>query len=228
MVKSTRKPSDIMPALAHLKRHPSAILLFVQLLGVLLYPWMDDSTLGRALFGAFGLLVLGLALQVVKRSPVHSWIAAVLALLVLTLGLLDLWLASRMLELLVPALEAAFYFYAAASLIAYMNADQRATTDELYAAGATFTLLAWAFAHLFSFCQLAVPGSFSAALDADAPRTWTELLFLSFTTLSGVGLGDILPLTPAARSLVMIEEFAGVMYLALVVSRLIAMSVSRR
>ncbi|WBG62524.1 potassium channel family protein [Pseudomonas citronellolis] len=217
-----------MPALAHLKRHPSAILLFVQLLGVLLYPWMDDSTLGRALFGAFGLLVLGLALQVVKRSPVHSWVAAVLALLVLTLGLLDLWLASRVLELLVPALEAAFYFYAAASLIAYMNADQRATTDELYAAGATFTLLAWAFAHLFSFCQLAVPGSFGAALDADAPRTWTELLFLSFTTLSGVGLGDILPLTPAARSLVMIEEFAGVMYLALVVSRLIAMSVSRR
>lgn len=217
-----------MPALAHLKRHPSAILLFVQLLGVLLYPWMDDSTLGRALFGAFGLLVLGLALQVVKRSPVHSWVAAVLALLVLTLGLLDLWLASRMLELLVPALEAAFYFYAAASLIAYMNADQRATTDELYAAGATFTLLAWAFAHLFSFCQLAVPGSFSAALNAEAPRTWTELLFLSFTTLSGVGLGDILPLTPAARSLVMIEEFAGVMYLALVVSRLIAMSVSRR
>ena len=217
-----------MPALAHLKRHPSAILLFVQLLGVLLYPWMDDSTLGRALFGAFGLLVLGLALQAVKRSPVQSWIAAVLALLVLTLGLLDLWLASRALELLVPALEAAFYFYAAASLIAYMNADQRATTDELYAAGATFTLLAWAFAHLFSFCQLAVPGSFSAALDAEAPRTWTELLFLSFTTLSGVGLGDILPLTPAARSLVMIEEFAGVMYLALVVSRLIAMSVSRR
>ncbi|GLU41848.1 potassium channel family protein [Pseudomonas sp. NBRC 100443] len=217
-----------MPALAHLKRHPSAILLFVQLLGVLLYPWMDDSTLGRALFGAFGLLVLGLALQVVKRSPVHSWVAAVLALLVLTLGLLDLWLASRVLELLVPALEAAFYFYAAASLIAYMNADQRATTDELYAAGATFTLLAWAFAHLFSFCQLAVPGSFSAALDAEAPRTWTELLFLSFTILSGVGLGDILPLTPAARSLVMIEEFAGVMYLALVVSRLIAMSVSRR
>ena len=217
-----------MPALAHLKRHPSAILLFVQLLGVLLYPWMDDSTLGRALFGAFGLLVLGLALQVVKRSPVHNWVAAVLALLVLTLGLLDLWLASRVLELLVPALEAAFYFYAAASLIAYMNADQRATTDELYAAGATFTLLAWAFAHLFSFCQLAVPGSFSAALDAEAPRTWTELLFLSFTILSGVGLGDILPLTPAARSLVMIEEFAGVMYLALVVSRLIAMSVSRR
>jgi hypothetical protein len=55
-----------------------------------------------------------------------------------------------------------------------------------------------------------------------------ELLFLSFTTLSGVGLGDIVPLQPMARSLVMIEELSGVMYLALVVSRLIALSVTSR
>jgi hypothetical protein len=55
-----------------------------------------------------------------------------------------------------------------------------------------------------------------------------ELLFLSFTVLSSVGLGDIVPLLPMARALVMIEEFAGVMYLALVVSRLIALSVRGR
>ena len=54
-----------------------------------------------------------------------------------------------------------------------------------------------------------------------------ELLFLSFTTLSGVGLGDIVPLVPMARAFVMIEEFAGVMYLALVVSRLVALSRTR-
>jgi len=55
-----------------------------------------------------------------------------------------------------------------------------------------------------------------------------ELLFLSFTTLSGVGLSDILPVLPMARALVMIEEFSGAMYLALVVSRLIALSVTAR
>jgi hypothetical protein len=54
-----------------------------------------------------------------------------------------------------------------------------------------------------------------------------DLLFLSFTTLSGVGLGDILPLTPMARALVMLGEFTGVMYIALVVSRLIGMTVVR-
>ena len=55
-----------------------------------------------------------------------------------------------------------------------------------------------------------------------------ELLFLSFTTRSGVGLGDLVPLLPMARALVVIEEFSGVMYLALVVSRLIALSVKTR
>jgi len=216
-----------MPPISYITRHPSAGLLFVQLLGVLLYPWMEGTQIGRALFGAFGLLVLGMALHVVKRSPVHTWIAGLLALLVVGLTLLDMLTSSLLLEALIAMLEAAFYFYAAASLIAYMSADLHASTDELYAVGATFTLLAWAFAHLFTFCQLLAPGSFSATLEPEAARTWVELLFLSFTTLSGVGLGDIVPLTPVARSLVMIEEFAGVMYLALVVSRLIAMTVAK-
>lgn len=217
-----------MSPITYVRRHPSAGLLFVQLLGVLLYPWMEDTQMGRALFGAFGVLVLGMALHVVKRSPAQAWVAALLAVLVIGLTLLDGLAPSFALEILIPLLEASFYFYAAASLIAYMSADLHASTDELYAVGATFTLLAWAFAHLFALCQLLAPGSFGAAIAPEAARTWMELLFLSFTTLSGVGLGDIIPLTPAARSLIMLEEFAGVMYLALVVSRLIAMTVARR
>lgn len=217
-----------MSPITYIRRHPSAGLLFVQLLGVLLYPWMEGTQIGRALFGAFGVLVLGMALHVVKRSPAQAWVAGLLAVLVIGLTLLDVLTPSLLLEALISALEAAFYFYAATSLIAYMSADLHASTDELYAVGATFTLLAWAFAHLFTFCQLLAPGSFGAAVEPEAARTWVELLFLSFTTLSGVGLSDITPLTPVARSLVMIEQFAGVMYLALVVSRLIAMTVARR
>jgi hypothetical protein len=129
---------------------------------------------------------------------------------------------------IMAALEALFYFYAAGSLIAYMFEDEFASVDELFAAGATFTLLAWGFAYVYVVCQALQPGSFGALAASGNPRTWMELLFLSFTTLSGVGLGDIVPLLPMARALVMIEEFSGVMYLALVVSRLIAMSVTTR
>lgn len=209
-------------------RQPSAALLFTQILGVLLYPLMEDTPAGRALFGLFSLLVLGAALYVVKRGP---WLTGVAVVLALPILVLSLWLAidfdpGRM--VIMAALEAMFYFYATGSLIAYMLEDEFASLDELFAAGATFTLLAWAFAYVYVVCQALQPGSFGAQVDSDELRTWMELLFLSFTTLSGVGLGDIVPLLPMARALVMIEEFAGVMYLALVVSRLIALSVRTR
>ncbi|AYC34051.1 two pore domain potassium channel family protein [Pseudomonas cavernae] len=216
-----------MQPIAYIVRHPSAGLLGIQLLGVLLYPWMEDTPVGRGLLGTFGLIVLGFALHMVRRSPALTWVAGLLATLVLGLTLVNVLVPSPLLAMVIAALEAAFYFYAAGSLIAYMNEDHRATTDELFAVGATFTLLAWAFAHLYSLCALLLPGSFSAAVAPEATRSWMELLFLSFTTLSGVGLGDIMPLTPVARSLVMLEEFAGVMYLALVVSRLVALTTIR-
>ena len=38
--------------------------------------------------------------------------------------------------------------------------EQKVTRDELFAAGATFTLLAWAFAFAFAVCQQWYPGSF--------------------------------------------------------------------
>ena len=54
-----------------------------------------------------------------------------------------------------------------------------------------------------------------------------ELLFLSFTTLSSTGLSDVVPIDPFARSLVMIEQLAGVAYIAVVVSRLVALTIPR-
>jgi hypothetical protein len=46
--------------------------------------------------------------------------------------------------------------------------------------------------------------------------------------LSSVGLSDVLPVTPMARALVMLESFAGIMYIALVVSRLINLTANAR
>lgn len=215
------------PLLSYLVRYPSAGLLFVQLLGILLYPFMENTPLGRAAFGAFGVVVLVSALRIVNRSPTIHSVAFVLAAAILVLAVATELMAMPELRLLLVTLEAAFYFYAAAGLIGYMMEDQRTTTDELFAVGATFTLLAWAFAYAYAACQLVAPGSFVAQLRPDEPRTWLELLFLSVTVLSGVGLGDILPLRPFARALVMLEEIAGLMYIALVVSRVIGLTIRR-
>lgn len=206
------------------RRHPSSWLLTVQLLGVLLYPVMEGAAAGRALFGAFGIAVLGLALWVVRRSPLGLWLALVLAIPAVALSVTGALFELVVLTTAAQLLECLLYFYTAGSLIAYMLQDHKVTRDELFAAGATFTLLAWAFAFAYSVCQQWAPGSFVAISEGET-RSWVELLYLSFSLLSGVGLSDVVPVHPQARALVMLEQFTGVMYVALVVSRLVGLTI---
>jgi hypothetical protein len=214
--------------LVRIIRHPSAILLLVQLIGLLLYPFIEHTRPARALFGAFGVLVLGLAISMVRRTRGRAWISACIALPAVLFNVLDLTMDMPALRPWWAALEAMFYFYAAGCLISYMLADRRATTDELFAAGATFTLLVWAFTYVFVLCQTLQPGCFSAAVNPQGVRSWTELLFLSFALLSSTGIGDVIPITVHARAVASLEMFVGVMYVALVVSRLIGLTLLRR
>jgi hypothetical protein len=210
------------------RRQPSALLLAGQLAGVLLYPFMEGSDVGRALFSVFGIAILGLVVLAVRSSPGLTWVVVALGTPATVLLLIQAVTGSDDLLPYSSALEAVLYFYAAGALIAYMLADREITRDELFAVGATFTLVAWAFAYAYTVCQAIDPGSFTAAIDPSADRSWMELLFLSFTTLSSTGLSDVVPVQPFARSLSMLEQIAGVAYVALVVSRLVGLLVIHR
>ena len=208
------------------RRHPSAFLLAAQLLSLLIYPLIDDSAGGRVLFGAVALVVVPLAVWVVSRSSFVNTVAWLLAIPAMVLTVLAVAFDNDALLPLSALLEAALYFYAAASLISYMLHDHKVTADELFAAAATFTLLAWGFAYLYFVCQAWYPGSFTG-FEPERQRTWMELLFYSFTNLSATGLGDVLPVSAPARVLTMLEQFAGVGYIATVVSRLIGLTIVR-
>jgi hypothetical protein len=209
------------------RREPSALLLVAQLAGVLLYPFMEGSEAGRALFSVFGIAILGLVVLAVQHSPGLTWVGVLLGIPATVLLLIQAITGSADLLPYSSALEAVLYLYAAGALIAYMLADHEITRDELFAVGATFTLVAWAFAYAYTVCQAIEPGSFTAAIDPEGERTWMELLFMSFSTLSSTGLGDVVPVKPFARALVMIQQLAGLAYVAMVVSRLVGLTVLR-
>jgi len=206
--------------------HPSAILLVVQLLGVLVYPFMETGGVGALLFEVFGALVLALAIWATRESPGPTWIAVTLAVLASGLSIADEINPIPAIDVASGVLHAIFYFWAAGSLMVYMLADRTVTTDELYAVGATFTLVAWGFAYVFDVLQIFQPGCFIAAVNPDQPRSWLELLFLSFTNLSSTGLSDVVPVTGQSRAVVMIEQVAGLGYVALFVSRLVGLTIA--
>jgi hypothetical protein len=210
------------------RQHPSAFLLAAQLLSLVLYAALDENSSGRVLLGVVGLFILALVIWVIDRSPALTWIGWVLVAPAIVLSLLYIYFDNPILLIWSSLLLAALYFYAAGSMVAYMMKDYRVTTDELFAAGSAFTLLAWGFAYLYLICQTWSPDSFVGITNPGQPRTFLELLFLSFTNLTAAGLGDILPITPPARVIVMLEQFAGIGYVAVVVSRLIGMTLMQQ
>ena len=217
-----------MPARLSFLREPSALLLVAQLAGIGLYPFMEGNEVGRALFSVFGIALLGLVVLAVRSTPGLTWVVVLLGVPATVLLLIQAATRSDDLLPYSSALESLLYFYAAGALIVYILADHDITRDELFAVGATFTLVAWAFAYSYVVCQAIWPHSFTAAVDATDPRTWMELLFLSFTTLTSTGLSDVTPIRPEARSLVMFEQLAGLGYVAMLVSRVVALTVLRR
>ncbi len=207
-----------------LSAHPSALLLAAQLLAVLAYPFLDDSPAGRALLGVVGIVVLGTALWAVNRTERVAWLTLALGIPALVLTVLEAFFPNADAVLLSSAVfHAPFYFYVSYRFIRYLFHDSDVTPDELFATGAAFTVVAWGFAYLYVAVQVLWPGSFTAA-SGPGERTWFELLFLSFTTLTSVGLSDVTPILGQARSLVIIEQVAGVLYVAMVVARLVGLT----
>ncbi|ENV04314.1 MULTISPECIES: ion channel [Acinetobacter] len=203
---------------------PSAWLLFVQFILLILAMLTFDSLPYRTLTWSLGVLALLLIAKVIRQTPMFTFLGltfvsgAILSSVLIVLGYSNLYI-----QLFAHSCEALAYFSAAYGLFRYMFADRYLTRDELFAAAAVFTLIAWGFAFLYNICQLVFPYSFQNPNNPHAFQTWLDLLFLSFSLQSATGLSDLMPITPPARVLAMLQMFCGVMYLALIVTRLIAL-----
>jgi len=206
--------------------HPAAVLLSVQLVAVVVFPFLEETT-GRSALQLFGLVILAFAVRTVQASPAVTWISIGLGVPIVLLVVLQVIDPSNSsFELWASVLLTAFYAYTSYALIRYLVSERIVTADTLLAAGATFTVVAWAFAYAFASVQVVWPGAFSPGT-AGEPLSWFELLFLSFTNLTSVGLSNIVPVLPYGQSVVMLEQLAGVMYIAFVISRVVGLTIVR-
>src|SRR3954470_4002232 len=187
----------MLARLSHLWRQPSAVLLAVQLTSVLLFPFMEGTPLGKAILSFVGLAILFLAVRAVRASPALTWVAVLLGVPIVVLTILEIVDPSNTPVVIASnGLHAVFYFYTTIALLRYLFKDSVVTPDELWSTGATFTVVAWAFAYSYMTVQALWPGSFGTAPDPAQGRSWFELLFLSFTNLTSTGLSDIVPVMP--------------------------------
>ena len=203
--------------------HPSALLLGAQLLHVAAWPFLEDSPVGRAALGVIGMVAVASAVVAVRRT---SRVNSVMIYLGAPAMVFTLWEAldpdRDWVVLTSGLLHCPFYLYVSYAMLRYLFHDDEVTRDEYYATGAAFTVVAWAFAYAFSVVQIVWPESFSSPQGFD--QSWFELLYLSFSTLTSVGLSDIVAVGTEARSVLMLEMMAGVFYIAMVVSRMVGLT----
>ncbi len=208
------------------QKNPSGVLLLAQLAAILAYPFIGVTTPGRVTIGVLGMLIVLIAVWAVRATPALTWVALLLGLPSLVFTVWEALAPANAAVIVVSALfHVPFYLYVSYAMIRYLFEDRKVTSDELLATGAAFTVVAWAFAYVFAAVQAVWPGSFAGTSEGDV-RTWFELLSASFANLTGVGLSDVVPVLPHARSVVMVEQVTGVLYIALVISRLVGLTVT--
>ena len=210
-------------------RLPNAWLLSALLLLVVAYPFLHDLAFGRAMVALFDPAILGLALVAARSTGVElRWgLGFVLPAIILqVLGAFGLHHGLYVASLLA---QAAFHAFVVVCLLRYVFRDLVMTADEMFAAANLYVLAAFVFGYLFAALEFLRPGSFfiNEVNNPDGVTSWWDLLYFSFTCLTSVGFGEMTPVSDHARSLVMIEQMMGVLYLALVISRLVSMQAHR-
>ncbi len=99
-------------------------------------------------------------------------------------------------------------------------AVQKVTADTLKGGIAIYLLLGFAWSLVYMIVYQLEPTAFNGITDTQVEA---DLLHFSFVTLTTVGYGDIHPLSPAARIATNLEAIAGVMYPAILISRLVSL-----
>jgi hypothetical protein len=118
-----------------------------------------------------------------------------------------------------------FIVFVVIHLLRFILRAPRVTSEVLYAGIATYLMLGvlWAFAYLL--VARLVPDSFAFTAGTASGQSMKGFngLYFSFVTLSTVGYGDIIPVSPAARLLAIVEATAGMIYMTVLIARLVAL-----
>lgn len=211
-----------------LLRLPNVVLLLALFAQVIAYPFLAQWAYGRAAIVLVDWAILVAALRAARASGSEMVWGYALLVLAILLQALAAFSANGLAHGLSLLTQAAFHAFVVVCLLRYVLRDDIMTLDELFAAASMYALLAFAFSYVYAFIEFVVPGAFAinSSNNPDNVTTWWELLYFSFTCLTSVGFGEITPVSDYARSVVMVEQMLGVLYLAILISRLL--SISRR
>ncbi len=180
--------------------------------------------------------VVVLAVVVVSVSSRRSWklFALGLALPAVVLQILRGFVHSDGFEVARQLFAVAVLAYAVCVMFLYIFASRQVTVNTVFASLCIYLLLGVGWAFCYSVIDILDPDAFLSSVQKGESTpvlrlgqgSNTTVLYFSFTTLTTLGYGDIVPISPLTRMLTSLEAITGQLYLAVLVARLVGLHIA--
>ena len=211
-------------------------LLLAQLLFIFIIPFVSESSAGTFFryLGVFTILAAGLYAAGKDRTELRISMVILLPVLFAWLGpdvLPDPF--PDLLQYLTPALCFGFTAYV---VIRDVFRHESVTTDTILGAINVYLLISFAFMFLHAAVLVIRPDAYLISGESileyfqSTPdsRGFSTMLYFSFTTLTTLGYGDIVPAKAFSRLLTSGESVIGQLFVAIIIGRLVGLEVSTR
>lgn len=200
----------------------SLLLTSLILLAILSILTFESSTLHFFTESVFSMIVFIIMLKILKASRFLFAFFIIIAFVALLSHYLALFvLQNRLLG--TPAMIG--YALLIGTLIVFMIrrifSEKMVTGDTIKGGISVYILLGIWWEVLYSLLWLYCPDAFAISIKHEGGRP--DFLYFSYSTMTTLGYGDILPRTHIARVLSMIQVLTGQIYLAVFVARLVGL-----
>jgi len=227
----SRSRSALQAVRSHVRPGSFALLLLSTGIVYVINGLAIDSATGSALVQLGRLAVTLAGLYVLSANRLALRLGLPIAVLAFTFQV-GLWpVDPRVGRVLLDSITVAFVAWV---LIAVLRDVFRPTTSErdaVVGALCGFMLILAAFTRLHGLFEAWSPGSYHADDPPLSQRSDAALLatfqYFSTITITTVGFGDIVPVTPGARIATGLEAISGQLYLAIVIATLVGRVVAR-
>jgi hypothetical protein len=226
---ATPKPDGSVESSRGISRHAGAYFLVALLLIFVTAPFIEDVRGGELIEAVLMTAVLlSAVLAIGGRRRTLVW-AVVLVIPALVGKWVNHWRPDLMPSEVFLGAGLLFVLFVVLNLLRFILRAPRIDSEILCLGVSNYLMLGWLWAFAYMLVDRMVPGSFAFTVGPSSVRSLEGFrgFYFSYSTITTVAYGDIIPLTSAVRMLAMAEAMAGMLYVALLIARLVSLYYSR-
>ncbi len=208
-------------------------LLISLLLIFFFYPFVQKTYTETVILDIVFLIILISSIYSISHRRKILVISLLLALTALGSTVINYFLVTVSLRLVAISTFGLFFVLMAVTILSTIMKAKKVTTETIYASICVYLLLGVIWTMMFSVIEIISPGSFLSGgspivdLQGDPIKqnAFASFIYYSFVTLTTLGYGDIVPVSPHARAISSLEAVVGQLFIAVLIARLVGMHI---